>query len=70
MNEYHFLHSKDYTGRLEERMQTLQEAGVWTRIKRNLAPNFYKHYHAVIIVLQLSADKKEKLAELKFLEGN
>ena len=65
MCERYFRENPEYAGNIEPRMRELQEAGVWTRIRRELFPRYHGEYDGIEFVLQLNDDKNKALQTLE-----
>ena len=64
MCERYFRENPEYAGNIEPRMRELQEAGVWTRIRREIVPQYHYEDNGVLFLLQLNEHKSDKLKEL------
>ena len=66
IGEGYFVKHPEYAGNIEPCMRELQEAGVWTRIRRELFPRYHGEYDGIEFVLQLNDDKNKALQTLEW----
>ena len=64
MCERYFDENPEYAGNIEPHMMALQTAGVWSRVARDLVPNYHAEYNAVEFLLQVKAGKNDILKTL------